>query len=242
MKKTILLLMMIVLLTGCTVKSLDNIGYKSVATDIIDLNVKYYNTIGNGYKYFKPKGVVRTYSKNYNDVLKRENINYYLYVDVVSYYYKEKQSYKKDNSVFYYDNLSKNGKQGYITVKKTDNKNMLVTLYYNYSKIQSSVTKDDLKQVILDMSYIVSSMNFNDSLLKKMYEKGELSSKDEVFKLFDNKNKEGNFLEYIMEYDKYDETNMNEEVELKTTTTTTTTKIEEQTTTTTKQEETTTSN
>lgn len=242
MKKTILLLMMIVLLTGCTVKSLDNISYKSVATDIIDLNVKYYNTIGNGYKYFKPKGVVRTYSKNYNDVLKRENINYYLYVDVVSYYYKEKQSYKKDNSVFYYDNLSKNGKQGYITVKKTDNKNMLVTLYYNYSKIQSSVTKDDLKQVILDMSYIVSSMNFNDSLLKKMYEKGELSSKDEVFKLFDNKNKEGNFLEYIMEYDKYDETNMNEEVELKTTTTTTTTKIEEQTTTTTKQEETTTSN
>ena len=234
--------MMIVLLTGCTVKSLDNISYKSVATDIIDLNVKYYNTIGNGYKYFKPKGVVRTYSKNYNDVLKRENINYYLYVDVVSYYYKEKQSYKKDNSVFYYDNLSKNGKQGYITVKKTDNKNMLVTLYYNYSKIQSSVTKDDLKQVILDMSYIVSSMNFNDSLLKKMYEKGELSSKDEVFKLFDNKNKEGNFLEYIMEYDKYDETNMNEEVELKTTTTTTTTKIEEQTTTTTKQEETTTSN
>ena len=84
--------------------------------------------------------------------------------------------------------------------------------------------------------------NINDSLLKKMYEKGELSSKDEVFKLFDNKNKEGNFLEYIMEYDKYDETNMNEEVELKTTTTTTTTKIEEQTTTTTKQEETTTSN
>lgn len=242
MKKTILLLMMIVLLTGCTVKSFDDIGYKNVATDIIDLNVKYYNTIGNGYKYFKPKGVVRTYSKNYNDVLKRENINYYLYVDVVSYYYKEKQSYKKDNSVFYYDNLSKNGKQGYITVKKTDNKNMLVTLYYNYSKIQSSVTKDDLKQVILDMSYIVSSMNFNDSLLKKMYEKGELSSKDEVFKLFDNKNKEGNFLEYIMEYDKYDETNMNEEVELKTTTTTTTTKIEEQTTTTTKQEETTTSN
>ena len=242
MKKTILLLMMIVLLTGCTVKSFDDIGYKNVATDIIDLNVKYYNTIGNGYKYFKPKGVVRTYSKNYNDVLKRENINYYLYVDVVSYYYKEKQSYKKDNSLFYYDNLSKNGKQGYITVKKTDNKNMLVTLYYNYSKIQSNVPKDDLKQVILDMSYIVSSMNFNDSLLKKMYEKGELSSKDEVFKLFDNKNKEGNFLEYIMEYDKYDETNMNEEVELKTTTTTTTTKIEEQTTTTTKQEETTTSN
>ena len=37
-----------------------------------------------------------------------------------------------------------------------------------------------------------------------MYESGDLNSKEEAYKLFDNKEKEGNFIEYIKEYDKYD--------------------------------------
>ena len=86
-----------------------------------------------------------------------------------------------------------------------------------------------------DISYILSSMKFNDLLLKKMYEAGDLKSKEEAYKLFDNKEKEGNFLEYIKEYDKYDgeeEVTKEVEIELETTkaTTTTTTKATETTT------------
>jgi len=224
---------------------MDDIDYKDVAKDIISLNVKYYNTIGNGYKYFKPKGVVRVYSKNYNDILKRTNNYYYLYVDVVSYYYKTNQKISnKESNLYYYDKLSNKNKNGYLKIKKMDNDGLFVILYYNYSKIQCYTDEENLKQAILDMSYIVSSMNFNDSLLKKMYEKGELSSKDEVFKLFDNKNKEGNFLEYIKEYDKYDETEESEEIKLEVTTTKSTTtesKKEETTTKDNKKETTTTS-
>ena len=43
-----------------------------------------------------------------------------------------------------------------------------------------------------------------------MYESGNLDSKEEVYKLFNNKEKKGNFLEYIKEYDKYDKKNNTE--------------------------------
>lgn len=67
-----------------------------------------------------------------------------------------------------------------------------------------------------------------------MYEQGNLDSKDEVYKLFENKEKEGNFLEYIKEYDKYEQEETKEEHILEEVITTTT-KEEE---TTTKKEET----
>ena len=66
-----------------------------------------------------------------------------------------------------------------------------------------------------------------------MYESGNFDSKEEVYKLFDNKEKEGNFLEYVKEYDKYDgseEEQKEEEIIIEQTTTTTTTTTKEKTT------------
>ena len=62
-----------------------------------------------------------------------------------------------------------------------------------------------------------------------MYESGNLNSKEEVYKIFKNKEKEGNFLEYIKEYDKYEEETQEDEIiiENKTTKQNTTTKSEE---------------
>ena len=107
-------------------------------------------------------------------------------------------------------------------------------MVYNYAKIESYVDKDNLKKSVEDMSYILSSVKFNDTLLKKMHEQGTFGSKEEAYKLFDNKEKEGNFLEYIKEYDKYDgdESSVTKEEEIKvkdkTTTTTTTTKKQDE--------------
>lgn len=67
-----------------------------------------------------------------------------------------------------------------------------------------------------------------------MHEQGTFGSKEEAYKLFDNKEKEGNFLEYVKEYDKYDgdESSVTPEEEIKvkdkTTTTTTTTKKQDE--------------
>ena len=76
-------------------------------------------------------------------------------------------------------------------------------MYYNYAKIETYVDKRDLTDTVRNLSYILSSVEFNDSLITRLYESGSLGSKEEVYKLFDNKEKDGNFIEYIEEYDNY---------------------------------------
>ncbi len=219
MKKYLLVFLTLLVLTGCSITRIDSLDYKDINDKILSLNIKIYNKIGKGYKYYAPKGVVRTNSNSYNDVLRRGNINYYLYVDIVSYYYKTSPTYKVDKSAYYFKELKKNKKTGYIQITEKKDK-LFVQVVYNYAKIETYVTKDDLDQAVEDISYMISSIKFNDSLLKKMYESGNLDSKEEAYRLFDNKEKDGNFIEYIKEYDKYDGEDevvtKEEEIEVKT--------------------------
>ncbi len=203
MKKFLLILSVLILLSGCTITRVDNYNYEKIMDKILSLDINTYNKVGKGYKYYAPRGVVRIDSEDYNDVLKRGDNKYYLYVDVVSYYYKSKIDYEVNNNSYFFRKISNNGKEGYITIEKKKDK-LYVQMKYNYAKIETYVKESDLNLAIMDISYILSSTNFNDSLLKKMYESGNFDSKEEVYKLFDNKEKEGNFLEYIKEFDKYD--------------------------------------
>ena len=228
--------MIAIILSGCTITRIDNYDYDKLINNILSINIKMLNKIGNGYEYYTPKGVVRIEANDYNDILKRDDIKYYLYVDVVSYYYKNEEKYKKNDNVYYSLPINKDEKQGYIEIREDKNK-LYVEMNYNYAKIETYVDKKDLKKALTDMSYMLSSVKFNDSLLKKMYDSGDLASKEEVYKLFDNKEKEGDFLEYIKEFDKYDgDSNESQAVEdeIKVEKSTTTTK--ENTTTTTKEE------
>ena len=72
----------------------DNYNHEQIVDYILSLDIKNYNMIGKGYKYYAPKGVVRVKANEYNDVLRKDNNIYYLYVDVVSYFYKTKNEYK----------------------------------------------------------------------------------------------------------------------------------------------------
>lgn len=204
MKKFFLLLFTLVILSGCSITRIDNYNYEEKMDKILSLNIKNYNNIGKGYKYYAPYGVKIIYSNDYNDVLERNGNKYYLYVDVVSYYYKSKLDYKEDKTILLSKEINNNNKKGYIKITKSNEK-LYVQMMYNYAKIESYVDKSSLDDAIIDISYILSSLDYNDSLLKKMYESGNLDSKEEVYKLFDNKEKKGNFLEYIKEYDKYEE-------------------------------------
>ena len=166
--------------------------------------------MGRGYKYYAPKGVTRVDSKNNNEVLKKNNNKYYLYVDIVNYYYKTDIEYKKNSRLYYSDKISFKGKDGYLQIEEKKDNKMYISMFYNYAKIEAYVDKKDLDDSITDISYILSSLKFNDALLTKMYEQGTLGSKEEVYKLFDNKEKEGNFIEYVEEYDKYDSSKSSE--------------------------------
>ena len=110
MKKVFLLLVSLVLLSGCTITRMDTKTYDEVIDKVLSLNIKLSNKVGKGYKYYAPRGVVRVDANTYNDVLKRDSTTYYLYVDVVSYYYKTKFSYKNSKNDYYFKTL-KNGKK-----------------------------------------------------------------------------------------------------------------------------------
>lgn len=232
MKKGLLILLILILLSGCTITRIDSYNYEQVMDKILSLDIDVYNNVGKGYKYYAPKGVVRTDAKEYNDTLKRGNTIYYLYVDVVSYYYKVKIDYEENDDVYFSKKIKNKNKEGYIEIQEENDK-LYVQMQYNYAKIETYVDESCLNEAISDISYILSSIDFNDSLLKKMYESGNFDSKEEVYKLFDNKEKEGNFLEYVKEYDKYDgseEEQKEEEIIIEQTTTTTTTTTKEKTT------------
>lgn len=222
MKKSLLILFVLIMLSGCTVTRLDDYDYKQMLDKIISLDIKTYNMVGKGYKYYVPKGLIRTSSNNYNDVLQRNGNTYYLYVDVVSYYYKTKLDYNVRDDIYYSKEINNGNKYGFIEIEEKNDK-LYIQMVYNYAKIETYVDNHNLKEAITDISYVLSSIDFNDSLLKKMYEEGNFDSKEEVYKLFENKEKEGNFLEYIKEYDKYeaDEEETEQEIIIEEITTTT---------------------
>lgn len=212
MKKTLLLLIVILILSGCSVERIDSYHFSDVMNKILALDISYQNKVSNGYHYYVPKGVVRTDSNSYNDVLKRGYNTYYLYADVVSYFYKTEVNYDENQDIFYSSKIDNKGKKGYLQIIEKDDK-LFVQMFYNYAKIETYTKEDKLNETISDLSYILSSVRFNDSLLKNEYGSSDINSKEETFSLFENKEKEGNFLEYIKEYDKYDG-EVNEETEI----------------------------
>lgn len=203
MKKTLLLLVVILILSGCSVEHIDSYHFSDLMNKILSLDINYQNKVSNGYHYYVPKGVVRTDSNSYNDVLKRGDITYYLYADVVSYFYKTEVDYQYKQDIYYSSKIENKGKKGYLQIIEKDDK-LFVQMFYNYAKIETYTKKDKLNETISDLSYILSSVKFNDSLLKNEYGSSDINSKEETFSLFKDKEKEGNFLEYIKEYDKYD--------------------------------------
>ena len=65
----VLLLLVLILLSGCEVSIIDNYDYKQVMDKVLSFDINYHNKVGKGYKYYSPKGVVRINSNDYNDVL-----------------------------------------------------------------------------------------------------------------------------------------------------------------------------
>ena len=154
MQKYVLLLFTLLILTGCSYARMDTLSYEQVLDKVLKLYVKNYNKIGKGYKYYAPKGVVRIDSNSNNDVLKRDNTTYYLYVDVVSYYYKDKLNYKEKNNLYFSKKIVNGKKQGYIEISEKKDQ-FFVKMIYNYAKIETYVKKDNLNTAVEDISYIL---------------------------------------------------------------------------------------
>lgn len=203
-KKGILILSLLLILTGCSAVRIDTKSIDNILNVILTKDSKLFNQVGSGYKYYLPSGVTYIENNDLNDILYSNGTYYYLYVDTINYYYKTKSNYTEKKDLYYSKNLStENGfkYQGYLEIDKK-NELYYITFWYNYAKIEAIVTRKELNDTILNASYILSTIKYNynvvDLMLKEDYftkKTGKYNNynsvnKSEKFKLENNQGKE----------------------------------------------------
>lgn len=181
MKKIVILLLL--LITGCSVVRIDTSSIDNIVSVILSKNNKLYNQVGQGYKYYIPRGVSYIESNELNDTLYFNGNYYYLYIDVVSYYFKEDINYEVNDSLYYSKIINNKNGKGYLEVKELDGM-YYVEFFYNYAKIEAIVNKENLNDTILNASYILSTIKYNSNTI-------ELMLKDDYFT-----NRAGKYNEY----------------------------------------------
>lgn len=196
MKKIIIPLLMIIALTGCSKINNKTTNYVDVINDIISYDNKKVNTSSYGYNYYLPIGVNVVYDGKLNKEFKVKDNKLMLYVDVVSYFYKNSLNYEFDNSNSYYYSKLNNG---YILINEEDNTYYL-KIIYNYAKIESYVKKEDLVDVISYSTIILNSISYNDNLISNIIEKGENYNNEITYEIDKPNNSESKFREYLQEY------------------------------------------
>lgn len=200
-KIIVVLLIVFVLVTGCSITTLDNNDFEKNVSTILSGKNRNYNVYFDGYKYNVPQGMKFVSKKEYNAILQDVNNNkYYMYIDAISYYHKDKSNFEVDKTAYYSKELSYNDIEGYLQIEEIDYK-YLVQFMYNYSKIECYVSKEDLNDSIINMAYILRSVKFNRSVLGSLIGDNTLSYNEEEYSLFDKKNKSEDFLDVVYEND-----------------------------------------
>lgn len=187
MKKITILLFGLLLFTGCTVVRIDTKSIDNITSVILSKDNTLYNRVGKGYKYYVPRGVTYIDTSDLNDKLYSNGNYYYLYIDAVSYFYKTEVNYV-ENPKAYYSKLIDGNKKGYLEINKIGDK-YKIDFFYNYSKIEAIVKKDDIKKVVLDASYILSTVKFNDNIIELMLNDDYFTNKEEQYDKFRAKTK-----------------------------------------------------
>ena len=205
-RKILIILLMLLTLTGCTL-TIENISNDDILKNvdiILNKEMKYSNKDAVGFQYYLPNSINVKSSSEFNEVLISSHITYYLYADVVSYYYKTNINYKIQNNAYLSKKLSYNGKNGYLEINKQEDK-YFVEMMFNYAKIESLVSKSELNDVVSNMSYILSSIKYNKNIIETIVGKKKYELSDsENYNIFKTKKKANNFLDYVNEYDNYD--------------------------------------
>ena len=165
MKKLIIVLLLFV--TGCSVVRIDTNSIDNIISVVLSKNNKLYNQVGQGYKYYIPRGVSYIESNGLNDTLYFNGNYYYLYIDVISYYFKEDILYEENSSSFYSKIINNKNGKGYLEINEKDGM-YYVNFFYNYSKIEAIVSRENLNDTVLNASYILSTIKYNSNTIELM--------------------------------------------------------------------------
>ena len=200
MKKIGIIISVVLLLsTGCTAVRIDTNNIDNIVSVVLSKNNTLYNRIGKGYKYYIPRGVSYIDTNELNDKLYSNGNYYYLYIDAVNYCYKNQINYVENKDAYYSKKID-GEKNGYLEITESDGK-YLIKFVYNYARIEALVEKDYINEVVLNSSYILSTVKFNDNIIELMLNEEYFTNKEEKYEEFnkiqnEEEGEEKNVLEY----------------------------------------------
>ena len=189
MKKIILVILLVLVLTGCSIVRIDTSNIDNILNVILTKDNKLYNQVGQGYKYYLPGGVTYIESDGLNDILYCNGTYYYLYIDVISYHYNTNIDYKINNTSYYSKIFSKEDGFKYLGYIEINENNDLynVEFVYNHAKIEALVDKENLNNTILNASYILSTIKYNEDIVKIMLDDDYFTNKTGKYDDFNSK-------------------------------------------------------
>ncbi len=199
MLKKILIILVLVVLTGCTM-NINKMLYEEIIDSSIKENIEYSNIDGVGFKYYLPINFSLYKDDKYNQILLSNNTYYYLHIDVVSYHYKKAMKTDHEFDDEYYYTFDKDDKNGYLRITK-NNDYFFVELCYNYAIIEVEVKEEDIKYVVSRGIIILNSIKYNDLVIEKNVVEDNLEALESIYQIPqpENKSSSKNVLEYIKE-------------------------------------------
>ncbi len=206
-KKLIILTISVFLLTGCT--NLTNMSVDELTDVMLNDETNLSNNVFEGYKYYIPRGLRLTEKDEYNVSLQDEyNNTYYFYIDVISYYNEEELEYKVNNKAYFSKELNYNNKKGYLEITKIEDTNSYFIEYmYNYGKIEAFVKENEINSAIINMSSILSSLEFNRTVLESLIGNNVLNYTEDTYDVMQPKGStatKDTYLEYEERYGIYE--------------------------------------
>ena len=201
MKKTLVLLVLCILLCGCT--QIKDMSIESITGKINNV-IKTSNVYHTGYKYYLPSGMEVTNYWLYNDVIEDDSHHYYLYVSEIDYFNKAENSYKICNNCYYSKLLNDNDNIGYLEITLHKSGQYLIEIMYNYAKIEVMVDKAQINEVLTKAVTILRSIKYNDKVINNLMGEDVLNFQEESYNIFNTTSSDGSYLKYVEE-DQYEE-------------------------------------
>ncbi len=197
-KKIVILLITLILFTGCSKIDNKDDNHGSYAIDCLGKK-NYTNNVAVGYKYYLPKGVKLITDYDYNQKFLVDNINLYMFVDINSYYYKTNLRIDKNNKDYYFQKISYDGKYGYLKIIK-DGEKYFTRIMYNYAKIEFYSDKESINKLITVSTVILNSIKYNKIVIEKVLDESLGASKELTYSIEKPIDASSNFSQFLEEY------------------------------------------
>lgn len=201
MKRILLIFLIILFTTGCSqIMNLNKTDTDKIINNTLNSKYDLTNHINKGFKYYLPRDLKVLKTDEANEIIKDENYEYYLYVDLISFYNKKDFTYEKDDIAYYSYLLLKDDKKGVINVYNSADE-CFIKATYNYATIEVKINLVDLNEALSNIMIVLSSIDYNEDVIKSILSNDSKVSKDEVVNVFDSKKNDNTSLD--VEEDEY---------------------------------------